>query len=93
MPAYQWMFEYKEKPGKNDKVVNVPDEYMRGRKGKIVAGPEALQLVAYLLTLKQIKLPDGTPPKEFLYKKEVKAAAGAGGAASAELDGVALIYC
>ncbi len=90
MPAYQWMFEYKEKPGKNDKVVNVPDEYMRGKKGKIVAGPEALQLVAYLLTLKQIKLPDGTPPKEFLYKRELKQTAEAGGAASSELDGVSL---
>jgi len=89
MPAYQWLFEYKEKPGKNDKVVNVPDEYMRGRKGKIVAGPEALDLVAYLLSLKQIKLPTGLPPKEFLYKKEAKVATG-GAAASTELDGVAL---
>ncbi len=91
MPAYQWMFEYKEKPGKNDKVVNVPDEYMKGRKGKIVAGPEALQLVAYLFTLKQIKLPAGIVPKEFLYKKEIKQTAGGGGAAASnELDGVAL---
>ncbi len=90
MPAYQWMFEYKEKPGKNDKIVNVPDEYINGRKGKIVAGPEALQLVAYLLSLKQIKLPDGTPPKEFLYKKEVTQTAGKGGAGSNELDGVGL---
>ena len=49
MPAYQWLFEYKEKPGKNDKVVNVPDEFMRGRKGKIVATEKALDLVAYLL--------------------------------------------
>ncbi len=90
MPAYQWMFEYKEKPGKNDKVVNVPDEFMRGRKGKIVAKPEALQLIAYLFTLKQIKLPDGTTPPEFLYKKELKQTAGAGGAAATELDGVSL---
>lgn len=90
MPAYQWMFEYKEKPSKNDKVVNVPDEYMKGREGKVVAGPEALQLVAYLLTLKQIKLPDGAIPPEFLYKRELKQTAGAGGAASTELDGASL---
>ena len=90
MPAFQWMFEYKENPGKNDKVVNVPDEYMRGRKGKIVAGPEAMELVAYLLSLKQTKLPSGLPPREFLYKKEVKQVAGGAGAASAELDGAAL---
>lgn len=89
MPAYQWLFEYKEKPGKNDKIVNVPDEYMQGRKGKIVARPEALELVAYLLSLKQTKLPTGELPKEFLYKKEVKQTA-AGGATSNELDGAAL---
>ena len=89
MPAYQWMFEYKEKPGKNDKVVNVPDEYMKGRKGKMVARPEALQLVAYLLSLKQTKLPDGSKPPEFLYKKELKQTAGVGAAAN-ELDGVSL---
>ncbi|MEP6627958.1 MAG: cbb3-type cytochrome c oxidase subunit II [Ginsengibacter sp.] len=90
MPAYQWMFEYKEKPDKNDKIVNVPDEYMGGRKGKIVAGPEALQLVAYLFSLKQIKLPDGTPPKEFLYKRAIRQAAEAAGGAPAELDGTTL---
>jgi len=90
MPGYQWMFEYKEKPAKSDKVVNVPEEYMKGRKGKIVAGPEAIQLVAYLLTLEQIKLPDGTPPKEFLYKREAAQTAGVAGAASGELDGVSL---
>jgi len=90
MPAYQWLFEYKEKPDKNDKVVNVPDEFMHGRKGKIVATPEALELVAYLLSLKQIKLPTGLPPKEFLYKREIKQAAQSGGGAPAALDGVAL---
>ena len=91
MPSYRWLFEYKEKPGKNDKIVNVPDEYMQGNKGKVVAKQEALDLVAYLLTLKQLKLPDGLPAKEFLYKKEIKQTAGDGeAAASAELDGVAL---
>ena len=89
MPAYQWMFEYKEKPSKNDKVINVPAEYMKGRKGKMVAKPEALQLVAYLLSLKQIKLPDGKAPLEFLYKKELKQTAAAGGA-PVELDGASL---
>ncbi len=91
MPAYQWLFEYKEKPSKNDKVVNVPAEFMKGRKGKIVAKPEALQLVAYLLSLKQVKLPDGTVPPEFLYKKEIKETAGVNaGSGGTELDGVAL---
>ncbi|MEO6682537.1 MAG: cbb3-type cytochrome c oxidase subunit II [Ginsengibacter sp.] len=89
MPAYKWLFEYKEEPGPNDKVVNVPAEYMDGRKGKIVAKPEALQLVAYLLSLKQIPLPDGTPDPEFLYKRAQKAAGGEGGGGD-ELDGAVL---
>src|SRR5262249_40667614 len=40
---------------------------------KVVAKKEALQLVAYLFSLKQIKLPDGTPAPDFLYKKAAKA--------------------
>lgn len=90
MPAYQWLFEYKETPGKNDKVVAVPDEFMRGRKGKIVATQKALDLVAYLLSLKQLPLPKGMPAKEFLYKKAVKPTAAGEAAASTELDGAAL---
>lgn len=90
MPAYQWMFEYKEKPGPNDKVVNVPEEYMGGRKGKIVAKPEALQLVAYLLSLKQVPLPDGTLPPEFLYKRKQREEAKAAGGVVEELDGASL---
>lgn len=80
MPSYRWLFKYKEKPGKNDKVVNVPEEYLKGRKGKYVAKPEALQLVAYLLSLKQIELPTGIPTPGFLYERKKKqAAAGEGG--------------
>lgn len=90
MPAYQWLFTYKEKPSANDKVVNVPAEFMEGRKGKIVARPEAMQLVAYLLSLKQVKLPDGTAAPEFLYKKAIANAAAGGTAASTGLDGATL---
>lgn len=92
MPAYPWMFEIKEKPEKGDVVVSVPAEFMKGAKGKVVAGKEALQLIAYLQTLKQIPLPDGSPDPEWLYKRNKKGAtADAGGTgASKELDGVAL---
>jgi len=89
MPAYPWMFEIKKTLAKGDVVVNVPAEFLNGQEGKVVATKEALQLVAYLLSLKQIKLPDGTPNLEFLYKKEQKAAA-TGGATTQELDGTAL---
>lgn len=90
MPSYQWLFEYKEQPAKGDKIVNVPEEYMKGRKGKIVAKPEALQLVAYLLSLKQVPLPDGTLSPEFLYQRAKRQAAAAEGGAVEELDGASL---
>ncbi len=91
MPAYQWMFVYKEKPAKNEKVVNVPAEYMGGRKGKIVATRQAMDLVNYLLSRKQTKLPTGVAPKDFLYKKEAKQTVGGGGTGAApELDGASL---
>ena len=92
MPSYEWLFEIKDSAAKNDMVVNVPAAFLNGRKGKVVAKKEALQLLAYLLTLKQIPLPDGTKPMEFLYKKEPKevAAAGAGGEVKAGANGQAL---
>lgn len=88
MPAYSWLFEVKENPEKGDIIVNVPEEFLKGKKGKIVAKKEALQLVAYLQSLKQTPLPDGSPDPEFLYKREAKKMA-EGGAMPA-LDGAAL---
>lgn len=89
MPAYPWLFTIKEKPAEGDAVVNVPEEYLKGKKGKVVATPKALQLVAYLQSLKQTSLPDGRPVPEFLYKQEAKKTAAAGGEAPG-LDGAAL---
>lgn len=71
MPAYTWLFVTKKKTDKGDIVVNVPGGFLE-QQGKVVATKEARQLVAYLLSLKQVNLPDGTPPLDFLYKKEVK---------------------
>ena len=70
MPSFEWMFEIKEKPATTDVVVNVPASFLNGRVGKVVAKKEALQLFAYLLTLKQTALPEDKKPMEFLYKKE-----------------------
>lgn len=78
MPTYQWLFEHKDEPGEDDVVVTVPDEFNRGS-GTIVAKKEALQLVEYLLSLKQAPLPDGTESPDFLY---VRAAGAEGGAAA-----------
>jgi cytochrome c oxidase cbb3-type subunit 2 len=89
MPAYSWMFTMKEEPGKNDVVVNVPEAFLKGRTGKVVATPQALHLVAYLQSLKQVPLPDGRPAPEFLYKRaEKKSTAGEEDAQG--LDGAAL---
>jgi cytochrome c oxidase cbb3-type subunit 2 len=88
MPAYPWMFIIKEKPVKGDVIVKVPAEFLKGENGKVVATKEALQLFAYLQSLKQVKLPDGTPNLEFLYKKEKKVSTGS--SEVQELDGTAL---
>ncbi|MDZ7716812.1 MAG: cytochrome c [Balneolaceae bacterium] len=55
MPSYPWLFEVKEDPASEDKVISVPDEYAP-KNGKVVATEEAKALVAYLLSLKQASL-------------------------------------
>jgi cytochrome c oxidase cbb3-type subunit 2 len=70
MPAYPWLFDVKNEPSKEDVVVTVPEQYLN-REGQLVATREALQLIAYLQSLKQIELPNGISPA-FLYQKEIK---------------------
>jgi len=69
MPAYPWLFVIKENPALTDKVVAVPEEFMNNKKGKVVATEDALNLVAYLQSLKQTELPTGEAFPEFLYKR------------------------
>lgn len=88
MPAYKWLFDVKENPDKNDVVVNVPADFMKGINGKVVATKDALDLVAYLQSLKQAPLPDGTEKPEFLYKQVKAKATGAND--MVRLDGQAL---
>ena len=89
MPAYPWMFRFTKEPAKNEVVVNVPKAYLKEPEGKWVATEDALNLVAYLQSLKQVKLPEGTPAPEFLYKPRTSptdnAATAAGGLDGAEL--------
>ncbi|HWK58454.1 MAG TPA: cbb3-type cytochrome c oxidase subunit II [Parapedobacter sp.] len=89
MPAYPWLFEYKEYPAADDVVVNVPEAFLEKGRGKVVATEEALQLVAYLQSLKQVPLPDGRPSPEFLYARE--AAKAEAGGETGGLDG-SLLY-
>lgn len=74
MPAYPWLFQIKQEPSEHDVVVNVPEAFLNGKKGKVVAGKDALHLVAYLQSLKQVALPDGTPTPDFLYRREQETA-------------------
>lgn len=87
MPAYPWLFTVKKKLSKNDVVVNVPAQYLPAQGDTVVATQDAMNLVAYLQSLKQVKLPDGTPSPEFLYKREEKKIAAGGAAANALPNG------
>lgn len=87
MPAYPWLFTIKKETAAGDVVVNVPKEYRKGGEGKVVATKDALKLVAYLQSLKQAKLPDGSSSPEFLYKQKQSQSQPN---AAKELDGNAL---
>ena len=55
MPAYRWFFAEKDQAGPGDVVVPVPAGI--APRGKvIVAGPDGMELVRYLLSLKQAKV-------------------------------------
>lgn len=70
MPSYPWLFEVKKKADEGDKVISIPPSLLSNSSDVVVATEEAMQLVAYLQSLKQPSLPSGVAPKEFLYKKE-----------------------
>jgi len=72
MPAYPWLFMIKDEVENDEVEVTIPEQYRKGINGKIIASKEALQLVAYLQSLQQTPLPDGSPTPEFLYKKTTK---------------------
>ena len=92
MPAYKFLFDIKSKLQPGDVEITVPDDFRKGVKGKIVASKKALELVAYLQTLKQAKLYDTASIPKFLYKKTPKLnqPSGAVGGDESSLDGKAL---
>lgn len=61
MPSYPWLFQVVDSGmvRENDVVVNLPEAYATPSGTTVIAKEEALQLVAYLQSLKQLKLPDG----------------------------------
>lgn len=84
MPAYKFLFTTTDSVHEGQVEVTVPEEYRKGVQGKIIATEDALNLVAYLQSLKQTPLPDGTPAPKVLYKqdselkKDIKSVTGGG---------------
>jgi cytochrome c oxidase cbb3-type subunit 2 len=91
MPPYPWLFALKDSVSDSDKVVNVPQEFLNGGQGTVVATKDAMQLVAYLQSLKQVPLPDGTPVPSFLYKQNPDHGADNVSSEAIELNG-AILY-
>ncbi len=91
MPAFPWLFEIKASPDSTDKVVNVPEKFRDGIAGTIIASRDAKDLVAYLLALKQVKLPQAQAPAFIQFEKRVSGGAAVTGAAgAAKLNGATL---
>ena len=88
MPAYPWLFKEVDSVQRGEVEVIVPDKFPKGIHGKIIATNDALNLVAYLQSLKQLPLPSGIPSPNFLYKKETKA--NIAGTTSTLTDGASL---
>ena len=55
MPGYPWLFAEQHETDEGDTVVAVPDEY-KPEDTVIIATPEAIALVRYLQSLKQVAL-------------------------------------
>jgi cytochrome c oxidase cbb3-type subunit 2 len=69
MPAYSWMFEKRDNVKEGEVVVNIPSQFLKGAPGKIIAKQEALDLVAYLQTLKAGSLTRKQPCARVLIQK------------------------
>lgn len=82
MPAYKWLFEEKDstKITSKDLVLKVPAEQLKNKGSKVVATQKALNLVAFLKSLKQPELPGAAP--EFIPAKPKPVTAQAGGGAA-----------
>src|SRR5690554_6414762 len=91
MPGYPWLFTEKNESDITDKdvVVPVPDKFMKNPGKKITASEKALNLVTYLISLKQADI-IGEPPAEFIpaVKKETTGIV----ASDSQLPDGALLY-
>lgn len=83
MPSYPWLFELKPEANEGDVVVPVPPSFVKEENMKVIASQEALDLVAYLKSLKQTPLP-GSVPAEFIPAKNKGKAEGSKSGGTAE---------
>jgi cytochrome c oxidase cbb3-type subunit 2 len=92
MPSYVWLFEEVDSTfvKSEDVVVNVPKKFFNKPGRKIIATPDALNLVAYLESLKQTELPDGTGKKFIPALRKIQTEGMKGEASSGGLDGANL---
>ena len=67
MPAYPWLFEEKEKAASDDVILLIPGRPQGKKNRVVVAKKEALDLVAYLQSLRQVALYEQEAPS-FLYE-------------------------
>lgn len=93
MPSYKWLFETKQAADEDDVVLNLPPSLNPDNR-VVVASDDAKDLVAYLLSLKQVELP--VVEREFIpsrkkRKKETETATATPSGGNAALpDGAAL---
>lgn len=81
MPSYKFLFLEREYLYPGDVEVKVPEKFIRNKNRKIVASTKALQLVAYLKSLKQTDYTDKSIVPPFLYKQIKKETGKASGGA------------
>jgi len=70
MPSYEFLFIERDYLQPGDVEVKVPEKFIKHKGKKIVASRKALQLVAYLKSLKQTDYTDKTIVPAFLYKQK-----------------------
>ena len=91
MPSYKWLFNEVDSSQirKGDVVITVPAENLSNPKNKVVASKKALDLVAYLKSLQQPKLP-GDEVVTFIPSKTKKTKSASEGGGNDLPDGAAL---
>lgn len=72
MPSYEFLFMERDYLQPGDVEVKVPERFLKNKRKKVVATAKAIQLVAYLKSLKQTDYTDKTIILAFLYKQPQK---------------------